>query len=174
MQPLRIAVTGTPGTGKTTFCSGLDYPIISVLDLAIETNTIVQDEMDSEVIEIDVELLNKKLSEKWDSPPKNMIFIDGHLSHHLPVDRIILLRCRPDILEERLKKRNWPENKILENKEFELLSAVINELDESIITLELNNSSNSIEYLRQQLIHWLKNDKESRMLNLDWIGELNP
>ncbi len=174
VQPLRIAVTGTPGTGKTSFCSKLGFKTMSVLDLAIENDTIANVNNSSETVEIDIELLNQKLSEKWKHPPEDTVLIDGHLSHYLPVDRIIVLRCSPDILEKRLIERKWTLEKIQENKEFEFLSAIINELDENIITLELNNSTNSIEHLRNEFILWLNHDKESLMLNLDWMSELNP
>ena len=111
VQPFRIAVTGIPGCGKTTFCNYLKQEKISVLDLAKANNAILLENSRVETVEIDLEKLNKSLKLDWKESPSENLFIDGHLSHHLPVDRIILLRCRPYILEERLKKRNWPENK---------------------------------------------------------------
>ena len=173
MQPLRIAITGTPGSGKTSFCSGLEFQTISVLDLAIEHDAVVQDTLNAEVVEIDIDYLNQNLSKKWQKPPDKILLIDGHLSHNLPVDCVILLRCRPDILEERLKKRNWNQEKILENVEFELLSSIINELNDNALILELDNSNDTISELQEQFFNWFENDKKTRMLNLDWIKELH-
>ena len=41
--------------------------------------------------------------------------VEGHLAHLLPCDRVVVLRCRPDILRERLAPRDYPEEKIAEN-----------------------------------------------------------
>jgi len=135
VQPLRIAVTGVPGSGKTSFCNHIKYDTVSVLDLAKKNNVVMEEDLNEDTIEIDIDLLKKLLLEKWKDPPQNIIFVEGHLSHNLPVDCIILMRCRPDILEVRLKERNWSDKKISENVEFELLSAIINELDKEILTL---------------------------------------
>ncbi len=173
MQPLRIAVTGVPGSGKTSFCSQFNYQTISVLELAIQNNAVVQETLNSEVIEIDIEQLNKKLSKLWQNPPNDILLVDGHLSHNLPVDCIVLLRCRPDVLEHRLKERNWSEEKVSENVEFEFLSAIINELNENILTLELDNTKNTFLELKEHFLNWFNSEKNTHMLNIDWIKELH-
>ena len=93
MPPSRLAVTGTPGCGKTTLCTSLEMPSISVAELAEEHG--VARAVD-DMIEIDVHGLVKSLD--WSSPTAEPSLVDGHLSHHLPVDGVILLRCHPDIL----------------------------------------------------------------------------
>jgi broad-specificity NMP kinase len=49
---------------------------------------------------VDLEALSASLEEKWGAPPEKITVIDGHLSHHLPVDAVIVLRCSPEVLED--------------------------------------------------------------------------
>jgi adenylate kinase len=173
MQPLRIAVSGVPGCGKTSLCEYSKGDTISVLDLAKKHDTIIPETLNLDTVEIDVELLNDNLVEKWKNAPQNNLFIDGHLSHHLPVDCIVLLRCRPDILENRLKTRNWTKEKISENVEFELLSSIINELDTNISTLEIDTTNTPPLEIFDEVNEWIRGNKETRMLEIDWIAELH-
>jgi len=173
MQPLRIAVTGVPGSGKTSFCNYIEYDTVSVLDLAKKNKVVIEEDIIVDPIEIDIDLLKKILFEKWKNPPQNSVFVDGHLSHNLPVDCIILMRCRPDILEVRLKERNWNDKKVSENVEFELLSAIINELDEEILTLEIDTTNSTIPQIWDEVNEWMMGDRKTRMLDIDWIKELH-
>jgi len=173
VQPLRIAVTGIPGCGKTTFCNYIKQEKISVLDLAKESNAILLESSREETVEIDLEKLNKSLKLDWKESPSDNLFIDGHLSHNLPVDCVILFRCRPDILEERLRRRKWSEEKIAENVECELLSIIINEIDKGISTLEVDTTNKKISETWNEVNEWLNGDRKTRMLQIDWIAELH-
>jgi len=113
-----IAVTGTPGCGKTTLCSKSPYPVLTVHDLALKYGCIGPIESDGSA-PIDTE----KLSKQW-TKPEDITLIDGHLSHLLPVDAIIILRCEPEILRKRLTIRKYAESKVEQNVEFELLGGV--------------------------------------------------
>jgi len=173
MQPLRIAVTGVPGCGKTSLCELTKFNTISVLDLAKKYGAIIPETINFDTVEIDVELLNKILVDKWKDPPKEHLLVDGHLSHNLPVNYVILMRCRPDVLEKRLKLRNWTVEKISENVESELLSSIVPELDENIRVLEIDTTNSSIIDLSNKVHEWVKGEKESNMLDIDWIKELH-
>ena len=51
-----------------------------------------------------------------------MVICEGHLSHLCDgADKVIVLRVRPEILESRLKARNYSTSKIRENLEAEAL-----------------------------------------------------
>tara|TARA_B100001123_G_C15268969_1_gene1009532 strand:- start:865 stop:1386 length:522 start_codon:yes stop_codon:yes gene_type:complete len=173
VQPLRIAVTGVPGSGKTSFCNHLNFEVLNVLDLAKKYSAIVDEGKNITPVEIDIMGLRKTLSKIWKISSEKIIFVDGHLSHNLPVDCVILMRCRPDILEIRLKNRNWSEEKISENVEFELLSAIINELDENIPTLEIDATFSTISEIWVEVEEWLEGERKTQMLEIDWIGELH-
>ena len=53
---------------------------------------------------------------------KENLIVEGHLSHLCSgADKLIILRCRPEILEERLASRNYSSSKIHENLEAEAM-----------------------------------------------------
>jgi adenylate kinase len=53
--------------------------------------------------------------------------IESHLAHNFAVDRVAVLRCRPDRLRRRLAERGEPEATIAENAESEALDLLLSE-----------------------------------------------
>ena len=101
---MNIALTGTPGTGKTSLSKLLDLNTLSINDYYpkisngkdVEGNWLV-----------DIDKMNKEINV---SNFSNTIF-EGHTSHFLDgLDAVIVLRCHPDILKERLGSRNYKED----------------------------------------------------------------
>ena len=61
------------------------------------------------------------------------VFYEGHTSHTLDnLDMVILLRCDPTILKDRLATRNYSEEKINENLEAEALNIIYDEALDNI------------------------------------------
>lgn len=50
--------------------------------------------------------------------------IEGHLSHNLPADIIVVLRTSVPVLRGRLEERGYPREKVLENLEAEALGVI--------------------------------------------------
>jgi len=121
---MKIAISGTPGVGKTVVSEILrskGYNVISLNKFAEEKGFIegYDEERDSKII--DIEALDDYLKK---SHKNDNIIIEGHLSHLLSVDLIIILRCDPLVLRKRLKAKDWPEKKIKENVEAEILDVI--------------------------------------------------
>lgn len=110
-----IGVIGTPGCGKTTFCQQSNLPKIDLTTYAKEHDCLGEIEDDG-AAEMDVE----KLSKSWTNP-EHLTLVDGHLAHHLPVDAILVIRCKPDILKKRLESREYSSDKVRDNYEVELM-----------------------------------------------------
>ncbi|MGC1120783.1 MAG: adenylate kinase family protein [Candidatus Methanofastidiosia archaeon] len=114
---MRIAITGTPGVGKTSAARevsealGLTY--IDISTLAKERGAVIGKEEDSLVV--DVEVMKKSLESVDD------IVIDSHFAEMFDVDFVFVLRCEPVILYERLKARGYSQEKIRENVMAEIL-----------------------------------------------------
>ena len=71
------------------------------------------------------------------NPPEPLI-IDGHLSHHLPSDAVVVLRCSPDILKKNVKERIFRiKNKI--NCDWETLGSSWNERQGDVPWTEYDN-----------------------------------
>ncbi len=120
-----IALTGTPGTGKSTVADELQkrgHPIVRVVDTIGPYITQKDESRDARIVDVD----------QWASDfPIHEGIVEGHLSHFLSAEQIIVLRCRPDILKNRLTIRGYHEEKVRENVEAEMLDVLLIEaLDE--------------------------------------------
>jgi len=119
-----IFISGTPCTGKTTISEKLseklNWELVKINDLAISNNLVLGIDEDKGYKIIDVDALNDLLL-KIISEHDNLI-VEGHLSHLCSgADKLIVLRCRPEILKERLALRNYSLSKINENLEAEAM-----------------------------------------------------
>lgn len=120
---MKVAVTGTPGTGKTTATERLDTDLDVVhLNDAIEAEelyTEVDEARDSKVA--DLEAVREWLDGRDD------VLVESHLAHLLDADRVVVLRCAPGELERRLIERGEPAAKARENAESEALDVILSE-----------------------------------------------
>ncbi|MGB9727253.1 MAG: adenylate kinase family protein [Nitrososphaeria archaeon] len=120
----RIGITGTPATGKKTLAKNLSkatgFRVFNINRICVLEGAIIG--RDAYGIVADINKLKKIISKKILS--KNFILV-GHLLPHVisskNVDLVIVLRCNPYILEERLRKRGYPEKKVLMNVGAEIL-----------------------------------------------------
>ena len=168
MTGIRIAVTGTPGVGKTTFCERSKWPMISVKELAIQHDCMDGFDEDGTSL-IDVESLSQVVG--W--PEEDYLLIDGHLSHLLPVDAAIVIRCNPSVLRERLKSRTYSTEKINENVECELIGIITSECLE-IPYMEIN-SADGLESMIASTEVWITDGFKPQIPSelIDWIHEIH-
>lgn len=126
---MRLALTGTPGTGKTTVTDlltdggdpGVDLEPIHLNDVLEREGLYdrVDEERDSYVADLDA------LREQLDG--RDDVLIESHLAHHVDADRVVVLRCRPDELADRLRDRGADEAEIDENADSEALDVILGE-----------------------------------------------
>lgn len=121
-----IALTGTPGTGKSkagkVLAGLLRFNFIEANDLAEKAGAISGFDPRRKTLIVDTKELAaaaRRLKGNW--------VISGHLSHFCPADYVFVLRTRPDALARRLKKKRWPAAKIDENVEAEILDVCTQE-----------------------------------------------
>jgi len=178
---MRIALTGTPGTGKTSISKFLIKKGFEVIDLnkvACEKGfTIGLDKIRKSKI-VDIEKLNDFILNGFSN--KDIIIIEGHLSHLLDcVEKVIILRCHPTQLRKNLSKRDWGQNKIKENLEAEILDVIlcetINSFSEENI-FEIDVTSSSIDKIASVIIDLIdnkfKNIKKYKIGKIDWSEEI--
>jgi len=118
------ALTGTPGTGKTSAAALLKQRglgLWTVEDLAREAGCITGYDEDAKAHVVDVERLASIAP-----PPLNGGdgILEGHLSYRLPVDNVVVLRCSPGVLKDRLQAREYSEEKVRENVEAEAVDVI--------------------------------------------------
>lgn len=120
---MRVALTGTPGTGKTTVAERLDsdLDVIHLNDVVRERDlTTGHDEQrDSAVVDFDAVAA-------WLDGRDDVLF-ESHLAHQFDADRVVVLRCHPEQLEKRLAADGVPAESVSENAESEALDVVLTE-----------------------------------------------
>jgi adenylate kinase len=176
-----IALTGTPGTGKTSISRFLNEKEIDVIDLnktAIENNFISgNDEIRNSKI-VDLKKIDEYLNKEYKN--KNLTIIEGHLSHLLIcIDKVILLRCHPEKLKENLNKKGWGDKKIKENIEAEILDIILCEAielhsKENIIEIDVTNMKidKTASLIAEIINNKFKNIKKYKIGKIDWSEEI--
>ncbi len=155
MVVMRIAISGTPGCGKSTVSRKLSR------------------KLDYELADLNEVIKKKKLYDKYDRKFKTYIvdvkkienlkfpkdcIIDSHLSHFLRVDKVIVLRCDPRELEKRLKKKKWSKEKIRINVESEMIGIISHEakkLHKKVF--EVDTSGKTVDKTIKEIVKLLKN-----------------
>jgi len=120
---MKIALTGTPGVGKSEVAKRLEEMGYNVLRLEEIVDRFVigyDDERESKIV--DEEAMDEYIR---GIKEKDILIIEGHLSHLLSVDGVIILRCHPKELIKRLRTKKWNERKIKENVEAEALDIIL-------------------------------------------------
>ena len=149
-----FALTGTPGTGKSTISKILRKRGISVLDLNRWIRKNYPHKENEKCIEVDLKKLNRIAScHSAFSTLHAPLIIEGHLSHHLKlVDKIIVLRCAPTELLKRLKKKKYSQKKIKDNLLVEALDII---LHESLVTgktvFEIDTTKKSVSKVAEEI-----------------------
>ena len=120
---MRVAVTGTPGTGKTTATALLDAELEVVhLNEVIEREGLVE----GPDPRLDTVVVDLAAADDWLGGMDDVV-IESHLAHRFDADRVIVLRCHPDELARRLRERGAGESKIKENVDGEALDLILAE-----------------------------------------------
>ncbi len=122
---MRIAITGTPGTGKTEISKKLakktGYKLMELNKIIRKEKLYDSYDRKRKSYVVDTKKLNRYFKKVKDGD----LIIDSHLSHFLRnIDMVIVLRCNPGVLRKRLEKKRWGKAKIEENMEAELISVI--------------------------------------------------
>ena len=107
----RLALSGTPGTGKSTIAGLLSSHGMSVSkieELAQQAGALEEVDATDGAHPVDMDILLQSIDENWQKKPSEVEIIDGHLSHNLPVNAVVILRCDPEIIQQRLNERGYP------------------------------------------------------------------
>lgn len=137
-----ICVTGTPGTGKTTFSKRLaahfKWEFFDVTAFIAENSLSEGFDEARNCDIIDENRLSKALQSKIAEMSKNGRFsglvVDSHMAHYLPselVDLCVVMKIGLKTLKNRLLGRGYGESKVQENLESEIFDVCYNEAFEA-------------------------------------------
>ncbi|AXR77774.1 adenylate kinase family protein [Natrarchaeobaculum sulfurireducens] len=179
---MRVAVTGTPGTGKTTATELLEsrladkdadsepaLEVIHLNEVLEEEGLYTEVDADRESKVADLEALADWLEGRDDA------VIESHLAHHFDVDRVAVLRCRPTDLEERLLERGEREAKARENAESEALDVLLAEAVETHgleSVYEIDTTDRDPEAVADALGAVVAGEREPTAGDVDFVGYL--
>ncbi len=165
---MKIALTGTPGTGKSTVAEMVDagFTIVHVNDLIKEKYNIGLDQERNSWI-ADISRLSSHVTKL-----KGDVILEGHVSHLLPVDIIIVLRASPTVLKERLTARRWSEAKIRENIEAEALDIILCEaMDTNKKVYEINTTNMTPMQVKEAVLEIIGGTDKYQVGGVDFSEE---
>jgi adenylate kinase len=166
---MMCGITGTPGTGKSMIGDELSHRGHTVVHLTMTVRPYVtgeDEERDAEIIDTD----------RWAAEfvPVDG-FVEGHIAHLLPCDRIVVLRCRPDELKKRLAQRKYKKKKIRENADAEALDVCLIETVENFLPsqiLEIDTTSHDAPYSADRIEAFVRGEIPADFGHIDWSGYL--
>lgn len=103
------------------------------------------------------------------------VVIEGHLAHYFPADLCFVLRCSPEVLDERLSQRDYSEAKVRENLESEALDIVLSQAvnyQDTVIEIDTTGLSEEevVEEIEKRIKEWP--DLEAEYGKVDWSSWL--
>ncbi len=165
---MRIVLTGSPGTGKTTLskiiAEKLGLELISIKEF-VEDNNLLNG------IEVDVQELKKAFEYLNDADD---FLIEGHLACEIkiPADFIFVLRSDPERLRELYRERGYDDEKIKENLLAEMLDYCTQKSEKNYgRVLEVDTTARSIDETVAVIIDAVRNNKEV-IDNVDYSDKL--
>lgn len=164
---MKICITGTPGTGKTTVSEKVAKKLC--LEPVHLTKYFKKKDIgnnETGVREINVEDIQNLFHDQDD------ILIEGHLSHHTECDIVVVLRTDPETLEERLSKRRYDPQKIMENVESEKLDLILVEaVNKCDTVIEVDTSDKKVEDTVTEIVEKVEKGENSYG-ETDWSNRL--
>ncbi len=167
--PRRIALTGTPGTGKSSVAAlgGTAVQWTEVYAIARSHGAARRRRTGWE---IDLRRLSRAM--RRDRPVGTEVIV-GHLAHLLPVQGAIVLRCRPEELYRRLTRarRGSPKDR-RENALAEALGIVASEVrDSGIPWVEIDTTDRSAASVARCVLARLRRMPPRPLRPIDWLGD---
>jgi len=166
---MMCGITGTPGTGKSMIGCELARRGHNVVHLTATVGPYVigeDEERDARIIDVD----------RWAAEfvPVDG-FVEGHMAHLLPCDRIVVLRCRPDELRVRLAQRKYQQRKIQENADAEALDVCLIETVETFEPsqiFELDTTGHDALWCADRIEGFARGEIPADFGHIDWSGYL--
>jgi adenylate kinase len=179
-----IALSGTPGTGKSVIgqllATNLSIECLELNQLIIDHQLYLGEDPERATLIADIENLRDYLSKMLQNTKDRFVMV-GHFADEVPekfLEALIILRCNPVILTQRLRKKGWSTEKILENIQAELLGECTAQ------ALARHNQSQLSEIDTSEMkppevveaIHTILGGKSSYYAigQISWLHNLNP
>ena len=179
-----IALTGTPGTGKTTICGFMSehskyrkqFHIIDLNKLVINEKLHTGKDEKWDTYIADLPKLEERVKQLISQAPEGMdVIMEGHLSHHLPADAVIVLRTEPVALRKRLgQRKKYLFEKVRENANAEALDVILVEsVEKSDRVFEINTTEATVVSVVKSVVSIIDALKKGRTPQDFLPGKIN-
>lgn len=179
-----FAITGTPGTGKTSVCGILketprysrQYKIIDVNKLVLDEKLYTGKDEARDTYEADMDKLEERVKPEIQKMPLGVdVIMEGHLSHLLPADAVIVLRAHPVALRKRLgNRKNYSFQKVKENSDAEALDVILVEsFERNKNVFEINTTDMDIAEVVTSVVSIIEAFKKGKMPEEFLPGKIN-
>lgn len=169
---MKLAVTGTPGTGKTSATEYLedDYDVIHLNERIKDDESlwIEQDEERGGSLVADLDAIAAELGD-WSG------ILESHLAHYFDADDVVVLRATPEQIETRLVDRGETEATARENAESEALDVILTEAVEEHgedHVYEIDTSELTPKEVAAEMERVIEGDREPTAGEVDFMGYL--
>lgn len=175
---MMIIITGTPGVGKSTITEYIDEKYDNITSISINSllenydlNIGIDEKRGYKIV--DTKSMVPIVDEIKHNTDKILIF-EGHLAQDYPyADMTIILRCNPEILQQRLKKRRWTESKVHENVSAEILGICTQESYDTYgdNIQEIDTTDMNIDEVAQEIVKIIKGEKSYPYGEVDFLSD---
>jgi len=183
-----IIISGTPGCGKTSVANELskliNAKIFSLNELATSKDFSFEYDIDRKTYIVDFKIflpyIMRKIKKIKKENPQFLI-IESHFSDIIPnkyIDHIVILRCDPDELVNRLKGKNYNLKKITENVQTEILGNCVNyfiqkKTKKPLLEIDTTNLSiKSVAKTIEGILDGKEDGKKYYIGKIDWLEKL--
>ncbi|MFX1318672.1 MAG: adenylate kinase family protein [Promethearchaeota archaeon] len=179
-----IAISGTPGTGKTevgsVLATRLDAEFVELGQVIKEQRFHHGEDPNRDTLIADTAKLQDYLVRQFQKAEKQFVVV-GHFADLVPkqyLAALIVLRCHPIVLMQRLAARQWSSKKILENIQAEILGTCISDglaqhSRDRIFEIDTSDSSVEREVAAIEAI-LAGRGKEYAIGKISWLRILEP
>jgi len=175
---LRLLITGTPSTGKTTIAKRLaevlNHRHVEVAKVVVEEKLYKGLDKARGSLIVDVKRARKFFA-AYLVKHRDVIF-DSHVVEIFPrnlIDKVLVLRAHPLLILKRGFERGWPLEKCLENAQAELLGVCLFDALRYYgrkKVWQIDCTCRSVEEAVSEILDILRNRRRRR--SIDWLTEL--